>query len=387
MSTLDTPQEPHPVPTIETSVWLTLAVAAVSAAVAIAVGELAALAVRRLGRRREILCRLGQRGRRPLAALLGLLAARTALQVYTRPADWRDPTLQVIGLLVVAMVAWLLVVAVNTAQDVLLRRYDVGVADNRRARQRRTQVTLLKRIVVVAIVVVAVASMMLTIPGARGLGASVLASAGLLSVVAGLAAQTSLANVFAGLQIAFTDGLRVDDVVVVEGEWGNIEDITLTYVVVRVWDQRRLILPSTYFTTTPFQNWTRSSAEVVGAVEADVDWDVPVDRVREHLESFVAAHPNWDGRTYALQVTDAVGSFVRLRVLVSAADAGRLFDLRCAVREELVALLRDRHPRALPRVRVEDAGGAGGAGQVPAAPHHVVLPRQDGVGVDGARRR
>ncbi|WP_369053691.1 mechanosensitive ion channel family protein [Kineococcus terrestris] len=384
MSTLDTPQEPHPVPTIETSVWLTLAVAAVSAAVAIAVGELAALAVRRLGRRREILCRLGQRGRRPLAALLGLLAARTALQVYTRPADWRDPTLQVIGLLVVAMVAWLLVVAVNTAQDVLLRRYDVGVADNRRARQRRTQVTLLKRIVVVAIVVVAVASMMLTIPGARGLGASVLASAGLLSVVAGLAAQTSLANVFAGLQIAFTDGLRVDDVVVVEGEWGNIEDITLTYVVVRVWDQRRLILPSTYFTTTPFQNWTRSSAEVVGAVEADVDWDVPVDRVREHLESFVAAHPNWDGRTYALQVTDAVGSFVRLRVLVSAADAGRLFDLRCAVREELVALLRDRHPRALPRVRVEDAGGAG---QVPAAPHHVVLPRQDGVGVDGARRR
>ncbi|WP_432548479.1 mechanosensitive ion channel family protein [Kineococcus sp. SYSU DK004] len=395
MSTLDTPQEPHPVPTIETSVWLTLAVAAVSAVVAIAVGELAALAVRRLGRRREILCRLGQRGRRPLAALLGLLAARTALQVYTRPADWRDPTLQVIGLLVVAMVAWLLVVAVNTVQDVLLRRYDVGVADNRRARQRRTQVTLLKRIVVVAIVVVAVASMMLTIPGARGLGASVLASAGLLSVVAGLAAQTSLANVFAGLQIAFTDGLRVDDVVVVEGEWGNIEDITLTYVVVRVWDQRRLILPSTYFTTTPFQNWTRSSAEVVGAVEADVDWDVPVDRVRGHLEAFVAAHPNWDGRTYALQVTDAVGSFVRLRVLVSAGDAGRLFDLRCAVREELVALLRDRHPQALPRVRVggtrtdTDTSGVDGVDGVDGA-RGVVLPRQDhhgrrGAGVRGGR--
>ncbi|MBB2900121.1 small-conductance mechanosensitive channel [Kineococcus radiotolerans] len=337
---------------ISTSVWLTLAVAAVSAALAALLGEAVALGVRRLGRKREILATLAQRGRRPLAGFLATLAARTSLGVYTRAADWRDPTFSVLNLLTVAFAAWLAVVAVNVVQDVALLRYRIDVADNRRARQRRTQVTLVRRVVVALIVVVAVASVLLTIPGARGVGTSVLASAGLLSVVAGLAAQTSLANIFAGLQIAFTDAIRVDDVVVVEEEWGNIEDITLTYVVVRLWDQRRLILPSTYFTTTPFANWTRNSSDIVGAVELDVDWNVPVERLRSHAEAFVKDHPLWNGQTYVLQVTEARNSFVTLRVLVSADSGGELFDLRCAVREELVGFLRREHPDALPRVRV-----------------------------------
>nr|WP_281373284.1 mechanosensitive ion channel domain-containing protein [Kineococcus aurantiacus] len=232
-------------------------------------------------------------------------------------------------------------------------RYRIDVADNRRQRQRRTQVSLLKRVVVALIVVVAVASMLLTIPGARGVGTSVLASAGLLSVVAGLAAQTSLANVFAGLQIAFTDGLRVDDVVVVEGEFGNVEDITLTYVVVRLWDQRRMILPSTYFTTTPFTNWTRNSSDLVGTVEFETDWTVPFDELRSSTEVFVREHPLWNGQTYVLQVTDAKNSLVTFRVLVSADSAAELYDLRCAVREEVVGRIRSEHPEALPKVRLE----------------------------------
>ncbi|WP_328292337.1 mechanosensitive ion channel family protein [Kineococcus sp. NBC_00420] len=350
---------------ISTSVWLTLAVAVVAAVVAAVVGELVALGVRRLGRNHEILATLAQRGRRPLAGFMATLAAQWALKISSQTADWQGPTFFVLTLLTVAFGAWLAVVAANVVQDVLLLRYRIDVKDNRRQRQRRTQVQLVKRVAVALIIVVAVASMLLTIPGARGAGASVLASAGLLSVVAGLAAQTSLANIFAGLQIAFTDGIRVDDVVVVEEEWGNIEDITLTYVVVKLWDQRRLILPSTYFTTTPFANWTRNSSDIIGSVDFDVDWTVPFDEVRAHAEAFVTAHPLWNGQTYALQVTDARNSFVSFRVLVSANSGGELFDLRCAVREELVALLRREHPGALPKVRMD-------------TPRAVHIPQQEG---------
>ncbi|WP_432564279.1 mechanosensitive ion channel family protein [Kineococcus sp. SYSU DK003] len=350
---------------ISTSVWLTIGVALAAAAAAALIGEAIALGVRRLGRKHEILATLAQRGRRPLAGMLATLAAVVSLGIYTQTADWQAPTFFVLKMLSVVFGAWLAVVAANVVQDVLMLRYRIDVADNRRQRQRRTQVSLIKRVVVALIVVVAAASMLLTIPGARGIGTSVLASAGLLSVVAGLAAQTSLANVFAGLQIAFTDGIRVDDVVVVEGEWGNIEDITLTYVVVRLWDQRRLILPSTYFTTTPFANWTRNSSDIIGSVELDVDWAVPVERLRSHAERFVKAHPLWNGETFVLQVTEARNSLVTLRVLVSANSGGELFDLRCAVREELVGLLRREHPEALPKVRLE-------------SPRAVSLPQQDG---------
>ncbi|MEZ0164719.1 mechanosensitive ion channel family protein [Kineococcus sp. LSe6-4] len=353
--------------------------ALVAAALAATVGELVALGVRRLGRKHEILASLAQRGRRPLAGILGTLAAMSSLRIYTEPADWRQPTLTVLGLLAVAFGAGLAIVAANVVQDVLLLRYRVDVADNRRQRQRRTQVYLVKRVVVALIVVVTAAAMLLTIPGARGMGASILASAGLLSVVAGLAAQTSLANVFAGLQIAFTDAVRVDDVVVVEDEWGNIEDITLTYVVVRLWDQRRLILPSTYFTTTPFANWTRNSADIIGAVELQLDWTVPVEEFRFRAERFVRAHELFNGQTFSVAVTETSERAVTVRVLVSADSGGQLFDLRCAVREELVGFLQREHPDALPRVRLvsppqaTEGTAAGPAGadvaQVPAQGH------------------
>ena len=201
----------------------------------------------------------------------------------------------------------------------------------------------------------AIAAILLTFPSARALGASLLASAGLISIVAGLAAQSSLANVFAGLQLAFTDAIRVDDVVVVADEWGRIEEITLTYVVVHVWDDRRLILPSTYFTTTPFENWTRRAADLLGTVELDVDWEVPVEAMRTELTRLLQDTDLWDRRVGILQVTDAVGGVVRVRALASAVDAPTLFDLRCYVREGLVGWLQREAPQSLPKTRWEGA--------------------------------
>jgi hypothetical protein len=210
-----------------------------------------------------------------------------------------------------------------------------------------------RRLVIVVIWLVTIAVMLLTFPEVRVLGGSILASAGVLSIVAGLAAQSSLANVFAGIQLAFSDAIRVDDVVVVEGEWGKIEEITLTYVVVHVWDDRRLVLPSTYFTTTPFQNWTRSSSELLGSIEFDLDWRVSPQQMREHLAEVLEATPLWDHRASVLQVTEATGGLVRIRVLVSAKDGPTLFDLRCLVREAIVSWVHEKDPAGLPRQRVQ----------------------------------
>jgi hypothetical protein len=197
----------------------------------------------------------------------------------------------------------------------------------------------------------------MTFPSVRGIGTSLLASAGVIGVVAALAAQSVLGNVFAGIQLAFSDAVRLDEVVVVDGEWGRIEELTLSYVAVHVWDDRRLILPTSYFTTTPFQNWTRTRAAVLGTAEFDVDWAVPVQGMREELRRVVEATGLWDGRVCVLQVTDATGGMVRVRALVSAADAPSLWDLRCLVRERLVEWIREQRPTALPRLRAEVGDG------------------------------
>ncbi len=217
----------------------------------------------------------------------------------------------------------------------------------------RTQVQILRRLTVSVVVVVALGAALLSFPGVRTVGASLLASAGLISVIAALAAQSTLANVFAGVQLAFNDAIRIDDVVIVEEEWGWIEEITLSYVVVRLWDDRRMVLPSTYFTSTPFQNWTRHSSELLGAVEMDVDWQVDVGAMRGELQRIVERTDLWDGRTQVLQVTDALGGLVRVRALVTAVDAGTLFDLRCHVREQLVSWVQRADAAGLPRVRAQ----------------------------------
>lgn len=352
--------------------WLfgTMLIAAVAALlIAILIG----LVIRRAGRRWQIAGEAIRRGRIPFRLLLVLIAERQVVANTTALGDWQDTLITILQLAILAVCGWLLAVVAFVAEELTLARFPIDIADNRRARKVRTQVSLLRRLTVAAIITLVIATMLLTLPGAKEAGATLLASAGVLGIVAGLAAQSSLSNLFAGLQLAFTDAIRVDDVVVVQTEWGRIEEITLTYVVVHVWDDRRLILPSTYFTTTPFQNWTRKESAVLGAVELDVDWRVPLDELRVELDRALHASELWDERVGILQVTDAVGSFVRLRVLVSGVDGPTVFDLRCEIREALVSFLQRSHSDALPRVRVEDVVRVG-ATPTPVDPAEVTDP-------------
>ncbi|WP_435738395.1 mechanosensitive ion channel family protein [Cellulosimicrobium sp. PMB13] len=339
-----------------TDVVVTLGAVAAGIVVAFLLGTILSAVVRRLGRRSELMRDLSRRLRRPDRAVLMVLAGWIAVRLTT---DASTPWLPVVEhLLLITLIgvgAWWVGAFAFVLEDSALQRYRMDTADNRHARRVRTQITVLRRLTVAVIIVCAIAGVLLTFPEARAAGASLLASAGLISIVAGLAAQTSLANVFAGMQIAFTDAIRVDDVVVLEGEWGRIEEITMTYVVVHLWDDRRLILPSTYFTTTPFQNWTRRAADLLGTVELDLDFEVPVGAMRAELKRLLALTDLWDERVGILQVTDAVGGLVRVRALVSAHDAPTLFDLRCFVREGLVDWLQRAAPQGLPRTRWEGA--------------------------------
>jgi hypothetical protein len=316
--------------------------------------------VLRLNRKRPELQATSRVARQPLRLALCLIGVRTALGLTAARESWWPAVDHLLLIALIGSLAWLGVAVLLIVEAVVLERYSVDVADNRRARRLRTQMILARRIGVALVVVLAVGSVMLTFPAIQALGAGLLASAGVISIVAGLAAQTSLVNVFAGMQLAFTDAIRVDDVVVVQKEWGRIEEITLTYVVVHIWDDRRLILPSTYFTTTPFENWTRRQSEVMGTVEFDLDWRAPVKDMRAELRSILDGTDLWDERVGVLQITDATGGFVRVRILVSAADSAALFDLRCLIREAMVTFLQQGHPEALPQQRWTEAASDGG---------------------------
>ncbi|MBZ5738373.1 mechanosensitive ion channel family protein [Nocardioides mangrovi] len=327
----------------------------VALGVAVVVVVAARLVCRLAARRWPQVGELERRSRVPFRVLV-LMVTLNPVVATLRPAEadttWWVAGAQAAEVLAIVAAGWFLTSVVLFLEDVGLSRYRVDVADNRLARRMRTQVLVIRRLTIAAGAVVTLGAVLLSFPGVKAIGASVLASAGLISVVAALAAQSVLANVFAGIQIAFGDAVRLDDVVIVEDEWGWIEEITLTYVVVRLWDDRRLVLPSTYFTTTPFQNWTRHKSELLGSVELDVDWRVDTAALREQLDVALSTTDLWDGRGKVLQVTDAVGGWVRVRVLVTASDAPRLFDLRCHVREHLVTWIRD-HDAGVPRQRVE----------------------------------
>jgi len=285
-----------------------------------------------------------------VATVAGVVSSMMPADV---PEGWWDGLRLVLRIAVIGFGAWLLASVLLFVEDLGLRRYRVDVADNRAARRARTQVLLVRRLTVVVVVVLALGMALLSLPGVEAVGASVLASAGVVSIIAAVAAQPTLGNLVAGLQIAFSDAVRLDDVVVVEDQWGRIEELTLSYVVVRIWDDRRLVLPTTYFTRTPFENWTRRSSELLGGVEVDVDWRTDLKAMRDELDRVLAATDLWDRRTKVLQVTEATGGLVRVRVLVSARDAGDLWDLRCLVRERLVSWVREQDVEGLPRQRVE----------------------------------
>jgi small-conductance mechanosensitive channel len=285
-----------------------------------------------------------RRGLPLLAIILGApaLSVSPALTEVVRNAT---------SLLLIGLVAFVLFQIVDAAASFVLRQHRIDVSDNLQARSIYTQVMVLKKVAVTTISIFTLASMLMVFDSVRQFGASILASAGIAGIVIGFAAQRSIATLLAGFQIAVTQPIRVDDVVIVENEWGRIEDITLTYVVVRIWDLRRLVVPITYFIEQPFQNWTRSSADILGTVFLYVDYTVPLDALRAELTRILTTSRHWDGKVEVLQVTDAKEHTLEIRALASAADASLAWDLRCEIREKLVVFVQQNYPESLPRLR------------------------------------
>ena len=269
------------------------------------------------------------------------------------PADLALNLRPLFSVLLIALIGWLAAALVLTGRDVLLNRYNIDEKDNLKARAVHTQVNVLVKILVIVIGVVASASALMVFEQVRQIGTSILASAGVIGIIIGFAAQRSLATLLAGLQIAITQPIRIDDVVIVDGEWGQIEEISMTYVVVRIWDLRRLIVPTHHFLEKTFQNWTRISADLLATVSFHVDYSLPVDAVRNQLYEILKGHELWDGKVWRLQVINATANTVELRALMSAADSSQAWDLRCHIREQLLAFLQQNYPQCLPKVRAE----------------------------------
>ncbi|HEY0384136.1 MAG TPA: mechanosensitive ion channel domain-containing protein [Candidatus Elarobacter sp.] len=291
---------------------------------------------------------------RPAAYIFPLVALLAAVPQLDLPSAWTRPALHVTGLLTVAAVAWTIIATVRLFGDIVIARHRIDVEDNLAARQLGTRVDILTRVVVTLVIVIALGAMLMTFPPIRALGTTLLASAGVLGLVAGIAARPLFENLIAGVQLALTQPIRIDDVVIVEKQFGRIEEIHSTYVVVRIWDLRRMVLPLTYFITTPFENWTRRTANLVGEVYLFADYTVDVGALRAQLPRILEGTPLWDGQTHQVEVTDATDRAVQIRALVSARDSGTLWDLRCFVREALVAYLRETQADALPRVRLAE---------------------------------
>ncbi|KAF1047902.1 mechanosensitive ion channel family protein [Xylophilus sp.] len=264
------------------------------------------------------------------------------------------------GLLLIGAFTALALRALAGIADGVVARNPANVQDNLHARRIQTQARVLSRTAQFVVLVAGVSFMLMTFPGARQVGASLLASAGVVGLVAGIAARPVFSNLIAGLQIALAQPIRIDDVLIVQGEWGRVEEITGTYVVLRIWDDRRLIIPLQWFIENPFQNWTRTSSDLLGSVFLNVDFGLPLAPLRAELERIVPTFPEWDGRVVLLQVTDATERTMQLRVLVTAQSSGLAFDLRCKVREGLIDFIQREYPQHLPQVRFMRFDGEGG---------------------------
>jgi small-conductance mechanosensitive channel len=290
---------------------------------------------------------------KPVRTILPLLALSLVLPATYLPPNWEGPLRHAVVLGMIASVAWLLVSFINVFEDVISQRYRVDVSDNLRARKLQTQVQVLRRIGVVVIGIITLSIMLMTFPSIRQFGVSLFASAGLAGLVVAMAARPTLASLIAGVQIALTEPIRLEDVVIVEGEWGWIEEISTTYVVVRIWDLRRLVVPLSYFLDHPFQNWTRKTADILGTVFVYTDYTVPVEEVRQALHKILEESGMWDGKVWNVQVTNASERTMELRALMSAPDSGKAWDLRCYVREKLIEYLQQKYPGSLPKMRAE----------------------------------
>jgi len=319
------------------------------------------LITRRYARRRasKTAAALARHTTPPLLLLLPVFLARLVQPLlHLEPAV--APTVRHAGtLLLILCFGWLLISLISVLDERLNEHLLSGVGDERRAKRALTRVGILSRVLTILVVVLTAAGMLVTFPEGRAIGASILASAGIAGLVLGIAARPAAESLIAGLQVAFTEPIHIDDVVIVEGEWGRIEEITSTYVVVRIWDLRRLVVPLRYFLEKPFQNWTRSGTDLLAQVTLEVDYSTPVAKVREQVGEIVASSKLWNQGSWNLQVVEAGERTMRLRVVASAADSGNAWNLRCEIREKLIAYLQEHYPWALPRIRATLEGGSG----------------------------
>jgi small-conductance mechanosensitive channel len=256
------------------------------------------------------------------------------------------------SILIIVSLSWAAVVFIRIVKHIFLEKYDISQEDNLRSRKFQTQFNILERILVFLIVLISIGLILMLFDEVKRIGVSLFASAGIAGVIIGLAAQRVIGAVLAGIQIAITQPIRLDDVVIIEGEWGRIEEITLTYVVVRIWDQRRLIVPSTYIFEKPFQNWTRTTSEILGTVFIYTDYHVSFAALREELTRLLKSTPHWDGKVNVLQVTDAKERSIEIRALMSAKDSSTAWDLRVFIREKMIEFLQKNYPESLPKTRV-----------------------------------
>ncbi|MET9217863.1 mechanosensitive ion channel domain-containing protein [Streptomyces sp. NPDC003300] len=271
--------------------------------------------------------------------------------------DHAEAVGQFLVLVLIAASGWLVVRVAAAVIDSSYARYVAVSHDVPKIRRLRTQLTLIQRVFTAIVTVIVVASMLFTFPAMRTVGASVLASAGIIGIVAGVAAQSTLANLFAGLQIAFGDMVRIGDTVVVEGQWGVVEEITLTFLSVRTWDERRITMPVSYFTSNPFENWSRGDPRMTGTVLLHLDHSAPVALMRKRLLEILESCAEWDRRAWGLVVIDSTPTTIQVRALATAKDSDDIFNLRCIVREQLIDWLRCEHPYALPRLSTAPAPG------------------------------
>lgn len=292
-----------------------------------------------------------------LRIIVPVVGAIFALPMLGLPPEFAGVIGKGTSILLIVTVAIILFQAVNLGEKAVLTKFDIKAADNLQARKIYTQIHVISKVVYAIISLFTIASVLMLFQEVRQFGTSILASAGVVGIIIGFAAQKTISNLFAGFQIAMTQPIRLDDVVIVESEWGRVEEISLTYVVIRIWDDRRLVVPLGYFIEKPFQNWTRTSADLLGSVFVWVDYTLPLDDVRRALKEIIEPHPLWDKRFWNLQVTDATEKTMQLRVLATTADASKGWDLRCAIREQLIAYIQKNHPQSLPQFRTQISGG------------------------------
>ena len=287
-----------------------------------------------------------------IVILLALLIRLPSLRTLLGLQEYRIIFKHTSNLLLIFGVTWAIVRLLGVVKELLLTRYNKDAADNLKARKVYTQFTILERIVIFIVVLLGMGAALMTFESIREIGVSLFASAGVAGIIVGFSAQKLIATIIAGIQIAMTQPIRLDDVVIVEGEWGRIEEITLTYVVVRIWDKRCLILPTTYFIENPFQNWTRSTAELLGTVFLYTDYRVPFQALREELDRIVQKAEQWNGEVANIQVTDSRANYVEVRATVSADNSGKAWELRVLVREKLIAFLQENYPESISHTRV-----------------------------------